>query len=195
MPLFCHYDERKYLFDARRWIEQETSRLRWQQSTGFVASENDLNVVGLFLFDRLRKWFQCGSHLFTLSYAGRRRYSAAHSFDIFSFCTLAAGLIVFFFLLYGRALLIIQKGGMNARLVFFWFFKCIKLLFGMSWHHFSSKIELDSFIWHIWPFVIGPWRNQHLQDQWHTIAIYIYYYYYIVYNIRKSYFKLSSPIL
>lgn len=36
------------------FIEQETSRLRWQQSTGFVASENDLNVVvvGLFFITR-----------------------------------------------------------------------------------------------------------------------------------------------
>ena len=81
---------------------------------------------------------------FILSYAGRRRYSAAHSFDIFSFCTLAAGLIVFFSLLY--VWLIIQigtKGVMNARL---FFLKYVKLLFGMSWHHFSSIIELDSFI-------------------------------------------------
>jgi hypothetical protein len=51
--------------DVCCFIEQETSRLRWQQSTAFVASENDLNVVvGLFfLFDRLRKWFQWVSSL------------------------------------------------------------------------------------------------------------------------------------
>lgn len=78
-------------------------------------------LLAFFFIRSIEEMIPMGLISFILSYAGRRRYSAAHSFDIFFFffCTLAAGLIVFFSLLY--VWLIIQigtKGVMNARLFF-----------------------------------------------------------------------------